>query len=153
MKVAVSACLLGVPCRYDGKAKPCVAVQEFLAANVDAADVVRVCPEVMGGLAIPHPPSEIQTDMLPEVVVRDVEGTDTTKAFELGAEVALNAAQQAGCTHAILKAKSPSCGVGKIYDGTFTDTLIEGNGIAAQAFIDAGIKVSTEEDFREVFSS
>lgn len=153
MKVAVSACLLGVPCRYDGKAKPCAAVQEFLAAKVDAVDVVRVCPEVMGGLAIPHPPSEIQTDLLPEVVVRDAEGTDTTEAFELGAEVALNAAQQAGCTHAILKAKSPSCGVGKIHDGTFTDTLIEGNGIAAQAFIDAGIKVSTEEDFREVFSS
>lgn len=107
----------------------------------------------MGGLKIPHPPSEIQTDRLPEVVVCDAEGTDTTKAFELGAEMALNAAQQAGCSHAILKAKSPSCGVGKIYDGTFTDTLIEGNGIAAQAFIDAGIKVSTEEDFREVFSS
>lgn len=152
MKVAVSACLLGVPCRYDGKAKPCAAVREFLEANVDPADVVRVCPEVMGGLKIPHPPSEIQTDLLPEVVVRDREGADTTKAFERGAEVALNAAQQAGCTHAILKAKSPSCGVGKIYDGTFTDTLVDGNGIAAQAFIDAGIITATEEDFQEVFS-
>ncbi|WP_251198408.1 DUF523 domain-containing protein [Anaerotardibacter muris] len=152
MKVAVSACLLGVPCRYDGKAKPCAAVREFLETHVSPEDVVRVCPEVMGGLKIPHPPSEIQTDLLPEVVVHDVEGTDTTKAFELGAQVALNAAQQAGCTHAILKAKSPSCGVGKIYDGTFTDTLVEGNGVAAQAFIDAGIIVSTEDDFQEVFS-
>ena len=153
MKVAVSACLLGVPCRYDGKAKPCAAVKEFLVANVCPDDVVRICPEVMGGLKIPHPPSEIQTDLLPEVVVHDVEGTDTTKAFELGAQVALNTAQQAGCTHAILKAKSPSCGVGKIYDGTFTDTLVEGNGVAAQAFIDAGIIVSTEDDFQEVLRS
>lgn len=151
MKIAVSACLLGVPCRYDGKAKPCEPLKAYLADHVDPSDVVCICPEVAGGLTIPHPPNEIQVGRLPELVVRDVEGDDNTRAFERGAEMCLKKVKRAGCTHAILKSKSPSCGVGQIYDGTFTDTLVPGNGITAQAFIDAGLCVVAEGDFGLLF--
>ena len=146
MKVAVSACLLGRPCRYDGKSKPCEAVRAF----VEDLDVVPVCPEVMGRLSIPHPPSEIQTKE-PNLVVRDSTGKDTTEFFVRGAENALEKALSNNVTHAILKAKSPSCGVGEIYDGTFSKTLVKGDGIATRLFKDAGICVATEKTFEEVF--
>lgn len=150
MKVAVSACLLGVPCRYDGKAKPSGAVQQWLDQH--GCEVVRICPEVMGGLAIPHPPHE-QKRAADGVHVVDVNGADHTAQFEEGARKACAKAVEAGCTHAILKAKSPSCGVGQVYDGTFTDALIEGNGIAAQMLIDAGLAVATEKDFAQRFTA
>lgn len=150
MKVAVSACLLGVPCRYDGKAKPSSEVQQWLEQQ--GCEVVRICPEVMGGLAIPHPPHE-QKQTAQGICVVDVQGANHTAQFEAGARKACTKAMDAGCTHAILKAKSPSCGVGQVYDGTFTDTLVEGNGVATQMLIDAGIKVATEKDFAEKFAS
>jgi uncharacterized protein YbbK (DUF523 family) len=153
VKIAVSACLLGVKCRYDGKAKPCKAVEDFLSTTVAPEDIVRICPEVAGGLSIPHAPNEIQTGKLPEVEVIDSNGVNNTEAFQAGAARCLQRAQSAGCTHAILKAKSPSCGVGEIYDGSFTKTLTSGNGLAAQALLDAGLVVATEENFLEVFSA
>ena len=144
MKVAVSACLLGTPCRYDGRSKPSAAVREYLERC--GCEAVPLCPEVMGGLSIPHPPHEVRCcDGARRVVDRD--GRDHTDAFEAGARAACRRACEAGCTHAILKAKSPSCGVGEVYDGTFSGTLVPGGGLAAAALRDAGLVLATERDF------
>lgn len=146
MKIAVSACLLGAACRYDGKSKPCSEVISFLQHH----ESISVCPEIMGGLSIPHPPSEIQT-LSSDLLVKDVNGKDTTAFFEKGAQVALKKALEKGVTHAIFKAKSPSCGVDEIYDGTFTRTLVPGDGVAVRLFKEAGIRVATEDTFKKVF--
>ena len=147
MKILVSACLLGVRCRYDGAAKPCAKAIDYLKDR----EVVRMCPEVMGGFSIPHPANEIQTS---EGVLRvtDAEGTDNTAMFEEGARKVVELARRTGCTHAILKAKSPSCGVGEIYDGTFTGTLVPGDGVATRLLREEGIVVATEKTCEEVFS-
>ena len=154
LKVAVSACLLGVPCRYDGKSKPSSSVQEFL--DTHDCEVTKICPEVMGGLPIPHPAHEIKRfrdDRTGEDLLRvvDKEGNDHTAEFLKGAEVACDRAVNNGCTHALLKAKSPSCGVGLVYDGSFTKTLVPGNGVAASLMEEKGITVATKNDFKEVF--
>lgn len=154
MKVAVSACLLGVPCRYDGRSKHDSRVQAFLEAGSYKGLPVSsclICPEVMAGLTIPHPPHEIVRDGQEEYRVVDEAGNDATEMFIEGARKACERACEAGCTHAILKAKSPSCGVGEVYDGTFSATLVSGDGIAAQMLRDAGICVATEKDFEIVF--
>lgn len=144
MKVLVSACLLGVRCRFDGASKPSQAVQDALARH--HCEIVRMCPEVMGGMPIPHPPHEIvEVDGTRHVV--DAEGADHTENFERGAERACELAKRSGCSLAILKAKSPSCGVGRIYDGTFSGTLVPGDGIAAARLRAAGVTLLTEKDF------
>lgn len=146
MKVAVSACLLGVPCRFDGRSKPSAAVQELIE-RFDC-EVVRICPEVMGGLSIPHPPHE-QKLVGGRVHVVDSQGNDHTDMFLEGSRKACDAALAKGCSRAILKAKSPSCGVGEVYDGTFSDALVAGNGTAAQMMIDAGMEVVTEKEIEQ----
>ena len=123
-------------------------MQRFLEEN--DCEVVKICPEVMGGLSIPHPPHE-QKVVDGRIRVVDAEGNDHTDAFEAGACAACRLAAEAGCTHAILKAKSPSCGVGQVYDGTFTDTLVPGDGVAAKLLEEVGLKVATEKDFLDVF--
>ena len=144
MKVLVSACLLGVRCRFDGASKPSQAVQEGLARH--DCEVVRMCPEVMGGMPIPHPLHEIvEIDGARRVV--DAEGADHTENFEQGAARACHLAQRTGCSLAILKAKSPSCGVGHIYDGTFSGVLVPGDGIAAARLRAEGVTLLTEKDF------
>lgn len=139
MIIAVSACLLGEPCRYDGAAKPNAAVQALRERHT----IVPVCPESMGGLPIPRLPNEIAAGADGLRVV-DSQGADNTETFVAGARKALGRAQQAGCTVAVLKSKSPSCGSGRIYDGTFTGTLTDGWGVAAALFRDAGIRVIDE---------
>ena len=148
MRIAISACLLGVPCRYDGGSKPNEEVLTFLKNN--DCEVVRICPEVMGGLSIPHPAHEIQ-EHNDKRSVCDAEGNDNTKAFEKGARIACERVCAKGCSHAILKAKSPSCGVGEVYDGSFSKTLISGDGIAAALLREKGIKLATEKTFKHVF--
>ena len=103
--ILVSACLLGTPCRYDGKSKPHRLVQAFLKAS--HARVIPICPEVMGGLLTPRPPAEIQ----PDGRVRTQSGLDVTDAYDQGAEKVLHLAQKEGADLVILQAKSPSCGV------------------------------------------
>lgn len=137
MKILVSACLLGVPCRYDGKSKKHPEVE---ALRSQGHELIPVCPEVQGGLSTPRPPAERQQDG--RVVNR--EGTDVTAQYQAGAEIALNTAREQGCELAILKERSPSCGSGEIYDGTFTGQLIPGDGVAAQRLRQAGIKVLGE---------
>lgn len=135
MKVLVSACLLGMPCRYDGKSKahPGVLRLEY--------DWVPVCPEVAGGLSTPRPPAEIRQGM-----VMTEAGGDVTRQFMLGAQEALRLVSLYDIKRAILKARSPSCGVGEIYDGTFSRRLIKGDGVTTAVLKQAGIEVLTEED-------
>lgn len=136
----ISACLAGEPCRYDGGCSPCPAVQRLIRAG----QALPVCPETLGGLPTPRVPSEIRGG---RVVAKD--GTDVTDAFTRGAEEALRLAQENGCTAAILKARSPSCGSGEIYDGTFTGTRVSGEGVFARMAREAGLEIWNEETFTE----
>lgn len=140
MKIAVSACLLGTACRYDGASKPCSCVQ----ALQEHHELIPVCPEVAGGMQVPHPANEIMTNQH-ELCVKDTEGHDNTDAFVRGAQKTLEQVKREGCQLAILKAKSPSCGNGLIYDGTFTQTLVPGYGVAARLLRAEGIRVIDEK--------
>ena len=140
-KVLVSACLLGEKCRYDGRAKPNQAVIDVLSAY----DCVPVCPEVMGGLPTPRKPSEIQGE---RVMMSD--GTDVTNEYKKGALIALELAKKNGCEVAVLKARSPSCGKGYVYDGTYTKTLVKGNGVCAQLLLESNIDVIDETEIEKL---
>lgn len=142
MKYFVSMCLAGVCCRYDGKSNKNDAVIKL----VHQGHAIMACPEQLGGLSTPRLPSEIVNTNTARHVVNSA-GENLDIRFMLGAQQALNIAKMFGADAAILKSHSPSCGVGCIYDGTFTGRLIDGNGITAQLFIDNGIKVYTENDF------
>ena len=139
MKILVSRCLLGEPCRYDGEGKPSPGV---LGLQQAGHTLVPVCPEVLGGLPTPRPPAEVQPDG--RVVNRL--GEDVTGQYQKGAQSALELALSQGCTVAVLKARSPSCGSRQIYDGTFTGTKIPGQGITARLLSQAGIQVLDEEE-------
>jgi uncharacterized protein YbbK (DUF523 family) len=136
-KVIVSACLSGLKCRYDGAAKPCEAVIRLVAEG----QAIPVCPEQLGGLPTPRLPAE----RVGERVLRK-DGVDLTAEFQLGAEEAFKLVQMTGARKAILKAKSPSCGCGKIYDGSFTGTLVPGDGVFAALCRQHGIELLTEEE-------
>ena len=141
MKILVSACLLGEPCRYDGDRKPCQAVLQLR----ERYTLIPVCPEVMGGLPTPRIPSECQADG----TVRNRDGEDVTDAYRKGAEAVLSVAKENGCTVAILKERSPACGKGKIYDGTFSKTLTDGNGVCAELLLRNGIRVLGESELQD----
>lgn len=136
--ILVSACLLGINCQYNGESDFTKELLEFLK---DKGDFIAVCPEVLGGLPIPRDGAEIVGDK-----VKTVKGNDVTKEFLNGAERVLKFAKENNVDLAILKTKSPSCGVGTIYDGTFSRKLIEGDGITAALLRKNGIKVMTEKD-------
>lgn len=147
LTIAVSACLLGTACRFDGQAKPCEAALRL--AELPGVTVVPICPEEAGGLPTPRTASEIVGAGEGRRVI-DRAGTDRTPAFELGAQKTLELVGSSGCALAMLKAKSPSCGIGRIYDGSFTGALVPGNGIAAQLLIDHGITVIDERELGEL---
>ena len=136
--IIVSECLAGVPCRMNGKDKLVPEIKRL----VDEGKAVAVCPEVLGGLPTPRDPSEIW-----EGRVYSCNGRDVTEEFVTGAKKAMEICRVHGCTQAIMKAKSPSCGCGMIHNGTFDGGLVSGNGIFAQMLIDEGVKVMTEENF------
>jgi len=135
--ILVSACLAGVPCRYNGENK----LNKDVRQLVKDGEAIFVCPEQLGGLTTPRLPAEIINGR-----VIDKAGKDVTMEFRKGAEVVLELALNYKCKKAILKARSPSCGKGEIYDGSFTGTLIEGNGITAEVLLRNGIKVIDEDD-------
>ena len=137
--ILVSACLLGIKCRYDGASKPHAAV----LSHDRAFAYIPFCPECDGGLPTPRPPAECQPDG--RVVNR--EGKDVTAAYQKGAAHAVTICKDFNIHYAILKSKSPSCGPTSRYDGSFTRTLIEQPGIAAQALREAGITIFSENDF------
>ena len=132
-----SACLLGIKCRYDSKSKPNKKVMELLKKEV----LIPVCPEQLGGLPTPRENREIRGK---KVITKS--GRDETKNHKMGAEETLKLAKLFGIKEAILKQKSPSCGYGKIYDGTFSRKLIKGDGITTALLKKNKIKVITEED-------
>lgn len=136
----VSACLLGDKCKYNGKSNYNKKVLEICESNF----CIKVCPEVMGGLSTPRTPAERIGDK-----VISKEGEDFTENFIIGAEETLSIAKEFGIKKAILKSRSPSCGYGEIYDGSFSNILIEGNGLTAELLSKNGIDILTEEDIEE----
>ena len=140
VKILISDCILGTNCKYNGKNNLNLDVLHLK----EKYQLIPVCPEVFGGLSIPRKTSEIKNG---KVIHNDM--TDVTKEFIEGAMKTLNIAKENSCKIAILKAKSPSCGFGEVYDGTFTSTLINGNGIAADLLYKNGIVVLNETNFRE----
>ena len=135
----ISACLLGTACRYDGKSQPLPV--HTLDALSQKYILIPVCAEVLGGLPTPRVPAEIQGNGT--VLRRD--GVDVTAEYLRGADEVRRYASLTGAKTALLKARSPSCGCGRIYDGTFSGNLRDGNGITAQTLLDCGITVTTEE--------
>lgn len=136
-KILVSACLLGINCKYDGENNKNDKVLEYLKDK----EVIPICPEIMGGLPTPRIPSEIKDN---KVINKD--GLDVTDNFLKGAKEVLYLAKLFNVNKALLKAKSPSCGVGEVYDGTFTHTKINGDGITTKLLKENNIEVITELD-------
>lgn len=135
--ILVSACLLGTNCKYSGGNNLCSKLMRL----AEHQPLIPVCPEQLGGLPTPRPPAERQGD-----AVVTCEGNDVTAQYQKGAEEALKLAQLFGCDTAILKARSPSCGHGIIYDGTFAGTKIPGSGVTAALLEKAGLTIYTELD-------
>ena len=143
----VSACLAGINCRYDGKNAKNLEIEEL----VKNGKAIAICPEVIAGLNIPRDSCEIIVTNDGEKRVISKDNKDFTEAFRGGAQKALDIAKTIGINTAILKARSPSCGSGQVYNGEFNGILIKGNGITADLLLDNGIKVYTEENFKEIF--
>gem|GEM_PF-71942 len=148
-KILVSACLAGMNCRYD--AGNCS--YDDLRKLVDDGKAIPVCPEQLGGLSTPRTPAEIVGGDGKEVLqgnsrVLNKLGVDVSDQFIRGAELALEMAVGSHVILAVLKSKSPSCGVGKIYDGTFSGGTKQGDGIAATKLRNAGIAVFSEEEWK-----
>ncbi|MCD7984348.1 MAG: DUF523 domain-containing protein [Desulfovibrio sp.] len=136
IRYVVSGCLAGLACRYDGGSNPCAAVIRL----VEEGRAIPACPENLAGLPVPRLPCELAEG---SVLSRD--GRDLTEDFLRGAQLALRTAQSRGCTAAILKSRSPSCGFGRIYDGTFSRTLCPGEGVWARLLREAGFALFSEE--------
>ncbi len=136
-RALVSGCLLGLPCRYDGKSKPLSA--EALARLRERYELIPVCPEQLGGLETPRLPCERVGE---RVLRRD--GADCTEPYRKGAEATLELARRLDVSCAILKARSPSCGSGEIYDGSFSGRLTSGDGVTAELLRRNGISVLDE---------
>lgn len=137
MNILISGCLLGLKCRYDAKEKKLSEIEKLIELH----NLIPICPEQLGGLPTPRIPAERVND---KVITQ--KGIDVTKEYQLGAEEALKIAKLYNCKKAILKEKSPSCGCGKIYDGTFSRNLIDGNGVTADLLLKNGIEVFGESE-------
>ncbi len=141
MNILISACLLGINCRYDGGG----CCREEIVALKKKHHLIPICPEILGGLSTPRLPIEI----IKGKCVNE-RGADKTEAFVKGAEEASKIAKLLDVELAILKSNSPSCGYGKVYDGTFSRKLTNGNGITAERLSAQGIQICNEHNFMEV---
>lgn len=139
MKIMVSACLADVNCKYSGGNNNSEKLMKFLEGN----EVIKVCPEVMGGLPIPRAPGEIV-----DGVVRNEDGTSVDYEYRHGAELAFELAVKEKPDLVVLQSRSPSCGVKEIYDGSFSHVKIKGQGVFAKMLTDAGFNVIDIEDFQ-----
>jgi uncharacterized protein YbbK (DUF523 family) len=149
-RVLVSACLAGRACRFDGSSNP----DDFVTRLVASGRAVLVCPEVDGGLRTPRPPAEIIGGSGDDVLAGRARvvtsgGTDVTDAYIAGARRALAMAERSGAKSAVLKARSPSCGRGEIYDGTFSGKTAPGDGVTAALLRAHGIDVLSDEEESE----
>ncbi len=136
-KVLVSACVLGINCNYEGGNNYSKEVMEYLKDK----EVIPICPEQWGGLTTPRLPAEIKED---KVFTDD--GTDVTENFKRGAEEVLELAKRLDVKKAVLKSRSPSCGMGLIEDGTFSHSYTEGNGVCTELLLNNGIEVISSDD-------
>lgn len=137
MKIAVSACLLGENCKYNGGNNFSKKVERFIQGH----EVVPVCPEVLGGLPTPREPAEIV-----DGIVMQINGNSADDEFRKGAQRALNTVIENDVELVILQSRSPSCGVNFIYDGSFTGKLIPGKGVFAEILQKANIRVIDVDD-------
>jgi len=144
IRILVSACLVGEPVRFDGRDK--LQTDPRWARWQAEGRLVPFCPEVAGGLPVPRPPAERQ----PGGQVVDDQGVDRTEAFRRGAEGALARARETGCGLAILKEGSPSCGVRRIYDGSFSGRSLPGQGLATELLTQHGLAVFSEAELEAV---
>lgn len=140
-RLLVSACLLGVQCRYNGAGGE----PERLAELMELAELIPVCPEILGGLPTPRPPAERKGDR-----VVNCEGGDVTEEYLRGARQSLYLAKLFGAQLALMKERSPSCGAGEIYDGSFTHTRIPGDGTASEMLKANGVRVYGESRIDEL---
>ena len=140
-RILVSMCLLGVNCRYDGGGKAMKGIAELM----ELAELVPVCPETLGGLPIPRVPSERVGD---RVLAKD--GGDVTANFVRGAKESLKLAKLFGARRVLLKERSPSCGSGEIYDGSFSGALVPGDGVTAELLKKNGLAVYGESQIWEL---
>ncbi|SFM02822.1 Uncharacterized conserved protein YbbK, DUF523 family [Pelosinus propionicus DSM 13327] len=134
--IIVSACLAGVECRYNGSA--CSVPQ--IVDMVIQGKAIPICPEILAGLPTPRPPVE---QIKGKII--SLNGDDQTDPYTAGAQMGLEIAVVSKCKKAVLKSKSPTCGSGRIYDGTFSGTIVSGDGIFAKMLKEKGIEVCTEE--------
>lgn len=141
MNILVSACLLGIGCRFDGTSKEQGELMQF---GSEKYTFIPVCPEIYGGLSTPREASEKLGDR-----VVDKKGNDVTDQFQKGAKATLKLAKLYHASYAILKEKSPSCGFGRIYDGSFSGQLIDGNGVTAELLSENGLQIIGESHLEE----
>ncbi|MEG0629037.1 MAG: DUF523 domain-containing protein [Enterococcus sp.] len=149
--LGISACLGGIACRYDGQSNTIPELRQL----VDDGLAILICPEVLGGLPVPRRPAEIQKGdgfdvWRNQARVVDTDGEDVTELFKQGAVKAYNEIEKLQINGLILKERSPSCGSGLIYDGSFSGNRIAGVGVATAYFIQQGLKVYSEENWREM---
>ncbi|MCD8209788.1 MAG: DUF523 domain-containing protein [Coprobacillus sp.] len=143
-KILISSCLVGDKVRYDGRSNQVDSLDELL----EKYELVPFCSEVEGGLRVPRAPSEREGDR----VINSL-GKDVTKQYHLGAERALNICKYLGITKAILKDKSPACGVYEIYDGTFAHKKKKGEGTTTALLRENGITVYSEKDIPQLLNN
>lgn len=141
MNILISACLLGTACRYDGRSVP----NDKALLLMKKHTLIPVCAEILGGLPTPRLPAERQGDR----VIR-CDGADVTEQYLRGAEEVLRLARLYGCSVAVLKERSPSCGSGRIYDGSFSKKLRSGDGTTAELLKSAGITILGESQLEEL---
>lgn len=137
MKILVSACLLGENCKYNGGNNYCATVSEY----VKDKEVLTVCPEVMAGIGVPRTPIEID-----DGVLMDRNGNNVDAALHSAVAQVMELIHKEEIECAILQSRSPTCGVNEVYDGSFSEKLIPGSGVFAQALRDAGYRVVDAED-------
>ena len=140
-RILVSACLLGVYCRYNGERKQMDGIERLM----ECAELIPVCPEILGGLPTPRPAAERVGDR-----VMNREGADVTEAYRRGAEETLRLAELFGAKMALLKERSPSCGMGKIHDGSCQGRSVDGSGVTAELLAAHGISVYGESRIDEL---
>ena len=143
-RILVSACLLGVYCRYNGERKKMEGIERLM----ERAELIPVCPEILGGLPTPRPAAERVGNR-----VMNREGADVTEAYQRGAEETLRLAELFGAKMALLKERSPSCGMGKIHDGSFLGRIVDGSGVTAELLAAHGISVYGESCIDELLKT
>jgi uncharacterized protein YbbK (DUF523 family) len=140
-KLIISSCLLGLPAKYNGEKN----VHPLIDVLEEKYELIAVCPETLGGLEIPRDPAELRGN---RVITKS--GIDVTPEYEKGARVALDIAKGLSIKKSVLKERSPSCGHGLIHDGTFTEGMVEREGVCAKLFLENGIEIFRESDIKKL---